>query len=105
MLPNLPEPAKAAVPPGPSEFWSVDSVFAFENMGFTKSLNDHASSLSCTDTPALNTDRIEGKRFLCCANCDLGPLGVSILLVPSQKWIYLIDAARVKKSSSYESLQ
>ena len=39
-----------------SEFWSVKDMMAFENVGFSK-------------------DTADGKKFLICADCEVGPLG------------------------------
>ena len=39
-----------------SEFWSVTDMMQFENVGFSK-------------------DTADGKKFLICADCEVGPLG------------------------------
>ena len=39
-----------------SEFWSVTDMMAFENVGFSR-------------------DTADGKKFLICADCEVGPLG------------------------------
>jgi hypothetical protein len=39
----------------PVEYWTVDNVMAFENVGFTREQDNY--------------------KFLICADCDLGPLG------------------------------
>ncbi|CAJ0838293.1 12077_t:CDS:10 [Entrophospora sp. SA101] len=38
-------------------YWKVSDMFSFENIGFSKTLNE------------------TGVKYLCCADCDLGPLG------------------------------
>ncbi|KAI9594813.1 Mss4-like protein [Syncephalis fuscata] len=45
-------------------FWMVTDVFAFENMGFSRPVVN-----------ASNEGTSAGLRFLCCAECDHGPLG------------------------------
>lgn len=39
-----------------SRFWEVDDIFTFENMGFSKTVE-------------------ENTKYLACAECELGPLG------------------------------
>ncbi|KAI6188808.1 Guanine nucleotide exchange factor MSS4-like protein [Aphelenchoides besseyi] len=41
-----------------SEWWKVNDLMVFENIGVT---NSH-----------------DGRRYLCCADCDLGPIGIQI---------------------------
>lgn len=52
-----------------SFWWSVDEMFAFENIGFTHSHN--------------------GQKYLACADCEIGPVG----LVDKKK--YLVAISRV----------
>ena len=44
------------------KYWKVDEMMVFENIGFTK-------------TDGLN----QSLRYLCCADCDLGPLGFNVI--------------------------
>jgi hypothetical protein len=37
------------------DYWKVDDMMTFQNMGFSNTAN--------------------GKKYLCCADCELGPLG------------------------------
>ena len=59
-----------------SEFWHVASQFDFENIGVTK-------------PPFENADF----RYLVCADCDFGPLGV---FYPQDASSYFISKKRVK---------
>lgn len=52
-------------------FWRVDDMFTFDNIGFAHALGDH--------------------KYLCCADCERGPLGV--MLVSSKE--ILLSADRV----------
>ncbi|KAI8052413.1 Mss4-like protein [Syncephalis plumigaleata] len=45
-------------------FWMVTDVFAFDNMGFSRPVPEQS-------TKSISTNL----RFLCCAECDHGPLG------------------------------
>ena len=56
----LPQPhavphASAAADAAPADFWVVDDIFAFENMGFSHS--------------------VDGRKYLACAECEFGPIG------------------------------
>lgn len=65
-------------PPALQKWWRVTpNAMAFENIGFSKSIESHGMRfLSCIFSSALNSF-IDGKRLklLSCAECDLGPLG------------------------------
>ncbi|KAF9928373.1 hypothetical protein FBU30_002411 [Linnemannia zychae] len=58
-------------------FWRVTNMITFENIGFSKMLPD-------------------GTQFLCCADCDTGPLGYHESKVPREEKEYLIAINRVR---------
>ncbi|KAF9406579.1 hypothetical protein BGZ76_006310 [Entomortierella beljakovae] len=58
-------------------FWRVTDMMAFENIGFSKKLPD-------------------GKQFLSCADCDIGPLGYHDTTEPRTGKEYLIALNRVR---------
>lgn len=39
----------------PTEYWCVDNMYAFENVGFSKT--------------------VDGVKYLICADCEIGPIG------------------------------
>lgn len=39
----------------PSKYWCVDNMYAFENVGFSKT--------------------VDGVKYLICADCEVGPIG------------------------------
>ncbi|EGF76113.1 hypothetical protein BATDEDRAFT_36313 [Batrachochytrium dendrobatidis JAM81] len=51
-------------------FWLVSDMMQFENIGFSRPIHD-----TTTNTKVYTIDR-----YLSCADCDLGPLGCSVLL-------------------------
>lgn len=55
------------------EFWSVTDMFAFENVGFCNA--------------------IENVKYLACADCEIGPIGVHFT---SNKDMFYISPLRVK---------
>jgi hypothetical protein len=55
------------------DFWLVDNMMTFENIGFT------------------NT--VENKKYLICADCEIGPIGLQNLDKPNE---YLVCLDRVK---------
>ena len=61
-----------------NEFWYVTSQYAFENIGVTKTMN---------------TDY----RYLICADCDYGPLGITLTDKPTLDSTYYISKKRVKE--------
>jgi hypothetical protein len=56
-----------------SDFWLVNDMLAFENIGFT------------------NT--VDKKKFLICADCEIGPIGFQNLDKPNE---FLVCISRVK---------
>ena len=50
-------------------YWLVDDMYKFEQMGYTKEINDRNMS------PSNNTEILTGLRYLACAECNLCPLG------------------------------
>ncbi|KAI1715441.1 mss4 protein domain-containing protein [Ditylenchus destructor] len=56
-----------------SDWWFVTDMFAFENVGFTHSFN--------------------GRKFLACADCEVGPIGVVDTLDATSR--YLISLERI----------
>jgi hypothetical protein len=48
-----------------SEGWSVNDVFDFDNVAFSK--------------PTTELSEIADLRFLCCSECEEGPIGYAVL--------------------------
>lgn len=59
-----------------TDFWLVQNMLDFENLGFSKT--------------------VEGKKFLICADCEIGPLGWHDLQVPNE---FYVACKRVKYGS------
>ena len=55
------------------DFWFVDDMFTFENVGFSNTL--------------------EGKKYLVCADCEVGPIGYHDL---SDAKAFYVAISRVK---------
>lgn len=49
-------------------YWLASSPFDFDNIGFSKPLEDIAPN-------SLKRNTYAGMRFLCCAECEIAPLG------------------------------
>lgn len=69
--------------------WFVADMFAFENVGFT-----HAHQGANSRAGAGYIARL-GKKFLACADCEVGPIGV----VEEEPSRYLIAVDRVSIAS------
>jgi hypothetical protein len=75
-LPERESPSSSSIIPI-HEGWSVKDVFDFDNVAFSQPLADHP----------------DGLRYLCCAECDAGPIGYAIL--DSTTTMIAIDKSRV----------
>ena len=53
----------------PDGFWLVQDIFDFDNIGFSKPLNSTAET-------GIVDENLTGLRYLCCADCEEGPLGI-----------------------------
>ena len=80
-------------------WWHVGDLFHFENMGFTRPVapDDETEDASAAPDTAEAASRT-GRRYLCCAGCDVGPLGFSARLHGT--WGYFVDGARVQATVS-----
>lgn len=64
------------------DFWVVDDMFTFENIGFSNTVGDF--------------------KYLICADCDMGPIGYHIIST-KKNYIALIRVKHEKPSDLIES--
>ena len=58
-MPDMTEKYRIGTEPAgdtPTQFWLVEDMFHFENVGFSKNVN-------------------ESEKYLICADCEIGPIG------------------------------
>ena len=67
--------------PKVTQGWIVNDVFDFDNVAFSKPTSS-------------NTDRQTALRYLCCAECERGPIGYASLENPNGK-IIVLDQSKV----------
>jgi hypothetical protein len=78
------------------QFWAVDDIFTFENIGFTKCIQ---TSDTASDNTTSSATLSAGLRLLACAECDHGPLGYQdtrTTSTPNHRTVCLIAVDHVR---------
>ena len=90
---SLPKVQKDAGEEQIDSWWLVDDMFTFDNIGFRFDLIIDQSLRVCDFSKAATG----GLKYLTCADCEIGPLGVHD---PSDPKKFLIAASRVRYNDS-----
>ncbi|KAI8929984.1 Mss4-like protein [Entophlyctis helioformis] len=89
---------EAGVLVAPPFSWRVPDMMQFDNIGVSKPLPAPSASVSAESASA-ESDAPSGytiDRFLSCADCDLGPLGCSLVAVAGHQKHLLLAADRLR---------
>jgi hypothetical protein len=83
VLPSfIKDSARPALPPLPTHAWRIPNMMSFENVGVSKP-GDFAHLSMDTEGSQSNAP---ARRFLSCADCDVGPIG--LIAADGMHWLY-----------------